>query len=289
MTEGLVWLNGEYLDFASAKVSVEDRGFEFGDGIYEVIRVYQGKPFAFEDHLRRLQRSAEAIELSLPYSLDALRAVGYELIARTELGDAELYLQVTRGVAPRAHLFPSGVTPTVVMTIRRLRAIPPEVWEKGIAVITVPDERWRRSDIKSICLLPHVLAKERARRSGAYEALFVRDGCVLEGASSNLFICDGQTLITPVADQRILHGISRAHLIEVARRRGYAVIERDIHPPEVISAEEVLLTSTTLEVAPVIAVDGIPIGSGVPGPVYRDLSRAFREMVRAHVSGATTR
>ncbi|HXF05220.1 MAG TPA: D-amino-acid transaminase [Blastocatellia bacterium] len=289
MTEGLVWLNGEFLDFASAKVSVEDRGFQFGDGIYEVIRVYQGKPFAFEDHLQRLQRSADAIELTLPYSLDALRDVGYELIERTQLGDAELYLQVTRGVAPRAHLFPSDATPTVVMTIRRLRTIPPEVWEKGIAVITVPDERWRRSDVKSICLLPHVLAKERARRSGAYEALFVRDGCVLEGASSNLFIYDGTALITPVADQRILHGISRAHLIEVARGRGYTVVERDIRPPEVIAAQEVLLTSTTLEVAPVIAVDGTPIGSGVPGPIYRDLSQAFREMVRAHVSRATAR
>lgn len=283
MTEGLVWLNGEFLDFSSAKVSVEDRGFQFGDGIYEVIRVYQGKPFAFEDHLQRLQRSAEAIELSLPYSLDALRAVGYELIARSQLGDAELYLQVTRGVAPRAHLFPADATPTVVMTIRRLRTIPPDVWEKGIRVITVADERWRRSDVKSICLLPHILAKERARRSGAFEALFVRDGCVLEGASSNLFIFDGHALITPIADHRILHGISRAYLIEVARGRGYTVVERDILPPEVTSAREVLLTSTTLEVAPVIAVDGILIGAGVPGPVYRDLSRAFREMVLAHI------
>jgi len=279
VTEGLVWLNGEFLDFSSAKISVEDRGFQFGDGIYEVVRVYKGKPFAFDEHLQRLQRSAEAIELSLPCDLDMLRTIGRELIARAHLDDAELYLQVTRGVAPRSHFFPSDATPTVVMTVRPLRAIPPDVWEKGVRVITVPDERWRRSDVKSICLLPHVLAKEQARRAGAFEALFVREGCVLEGASSNLFIYDGRRLLTPVADRRILHGISRAFLIEIARGRGYAVVEQDLHPPEVLSAQEVLLTSTTLEVAPVVAVDGKTIGSGMPGPVFQELAAAFRETV----------
>ncbi len=273
---GLVWLNGQFLDFAAARVSVEDRGFQFGDGVYETIRVYAGTPFAIEQHIERLSRSAAAVELELPMTGGEFAAVVEELIARSGLREAEVYIQVTRGAAPRAHPFPTDVPPTVVMTVRPVRPIPRRFRERGIVVKTFPDERWARCDIKTICLLPNVLAVERARRAGADEALFVRDGLVTEGTSSNVFIVHQGEIVTPPADHRILAGVTRGLILEIARACGYRTHEREIPLPELKAASEVFITSTVKEVLAVIRVDETVIGNGEPGVVFRRLYDVYR-------------
>lgn len=272
----MVWLNGEFLDFASARVSVEDRGFQFGDGVYETIRAYHGKPFALDEHIARLLKSAAAIELELPLTAEGFKEIVQQLIARSGLKEAEIYMQVTRGVARRLHLFPANVSPTIVMTVRPVRHIPSEFREGGIVVKTVPDERWARCDIKSICLLPNVLAKERAHREGADEAFFVRDGLVMEGTSSNVFMVREGEVVTPPADHRILAGVTRRFVLEIARARGYATRERDIPLEELKAAPEVFITSTVMEMLAVVQIDGVRIGTGRPDEVFRDLYAAYR-------------
>lgn len=285
---GLVWLNGQFMDFAAARVSVEDRGFQFGDGIYETIRVYDGTPFAIEQHIERLSRSAAAIELELPMSGEEFVTIAQELIARSGLKEAEVYIQVTRGAAPRLHPFPIGVSPTVVMTVRPVRPIPRRFRERGIVVKTFPDERWARCDIKTICLLPNVLAVERARRAGADEALFVRDGLVTEGTSSNVFIVHRGEVVTPPADHRILAGVTRGLVLEIARGCGYQTDEREIPLSDLKAASEVFITSTVKEVLAVVRVDDAVIGNGEPGDVFRRLYDVYRSQLpgRRRASGS---
>jgi D-alanine transaminase len=279
--EGLVWLNGEFLDFARALISVDDRGFLFGDGVYEVVRVYDGHPFALDAHMARLRQSLNAIELEVSLTNEELAAIACELIDRSRLKEAELYLQITRGVARRLHLFPVGVPPTMVMTIRPVRVVPNEFREKGIVARTFPDERWERCDVKSINLLPNVLAKERAHRAGADEAILVRDGLITEGTSSNLFLFRDDELATPRIDHRILTGVTRGLVLRIARQKGYRIVERDIRVEELQAATEVFVSSTVMELLPVIEIDDVRIGSGQPGPVFRDLYATYREAVRA--------
>lgn len=279
-SEGLVWLNGEFMDFASAKVSVDDRGFLFGDGVYEVVRVYDGRPFALEAHLARLRQSLTAIELEIPLTEADLATIAQALIDRSGIAEAELYLQITRGPAPRLHLFPEHVVPTILMTIRPVRLIPPELREQGIVVKTFPDERWARCDIKSINLLANVLAKERAHRAGAYEAILVRDGFVTEGTSSNVFIvCDEELITTPVG-HHILTGVTRGLVLQIAREKGYRTRERSVSLQELRAAMEVFISSTVMEMLAVVEVDGVRIGNGQPGPVFRDLYGAYQMRVR---------
>lgn len=277
----VVYLSGRFLPYGQAAVPVEDRGFLFGDGIYEVFRVYRGRPFRFRDHLERLTRSAREIRLELP-ELD-WAAITDELLERNGLkgGDATVYLQVTRGAAvPRTHWFPPPGTPaTVLMLARPARPVDPELVESGVAAITHPDERWGRCDIKSVNLLPNVLAKQRAVEAGAYEALFVRDGVVLEGASSNLFaVLDGRLVTYPLGP-RILAGVTRGVVLELARELGLPVVEGPIRVSDLDRATELFITSTTAEILPVVRVDGHPIGDGRPGPVTRALYTAFRERI----------
>ncbi len=276
MDDGLAWLNGELTDFGTAKVAVEDRGFEFGDGIYEMVRVYSGAPFALAEHLYRLARSATGIELQLPMSTDEFNALAYDLLHRSGLDDAEIYLQVTRGVARRSHQFPENVRPTVLMGIRPPTGVQPKLRETGCSVITHSDERWARCDLKTICLLPNVLAKEHACRVGAFEAILVRDSVISEGTASNVFIRIGGELITPIADNRILAGITRAMTIELARKCYYEVVERDIKMEELFEAEEVLLTSTTIELLPVIKINDHIVANVRPGAVVERLQSEYR-------------
>jgi D-alanine transaminase len=278
--EGLVWLNGEFLDFASAKVPVEDRGFQFGDGVYEVVRVYDGHPFALKEHLTRLHQSLNAIELEISLHDDDLVAIVRELIDRSGIKEAELYLQVTRGVARRLHLFPIGVPPTVVMTIRQVRAVPSELREQGIIAKTFPDERWGRCDIKSINLLPNILAKERAHRAGAQEGIFVRDGLVIEGTSSNVFLFHDGELITPPIDRRILTGVTRGLVLQIAEEKGYRTTERDVSIQELKAAPEAFVSSTVMELLAIVEIDGAPVGTGKPGPAFRDIYAAYHTRVR---------
>ncbi|MNS82658.1 D-alanine aminotransferase [compost metagenome] len=278
MGDSLVWINGHVTDIEAATVSLEDRGFVFGDGVYEVVRTYGGKPFAMDAHMARFERSAAGIELSLPMGASEIAAVALDLLARVGIPEAELYFQLTRGAARRYHPFPEGVPATLVVWARPLRQTDPALRDQGVTAITHPDERWARCDLKTICLLPNVLAKEHARRAGAFEAILVRDGLVTEGAGSNVAIVKDGTLITPVADRRILPGITRAVVIDLARELGIPVAERDVPVAELFEADEVFTLATTAEIMPIVGIDNTPIGLGAPGPVMTRLYKALRRL-----------
>jgi D-alanine transaminase len=230
------------------------------------------------EHLVRLEQSAAGIELTLPMSLDQIASLAGELLEKSNLPDAEMYLQVTRGVSRRNHLFPVDSKPTVVMGIRAPRAVSPVLWEQGCAAITLEDERWARCNLKTICLLPNILAKQRAQNAGAFEALLVRDGTLTEGTSCNVFLGRGDDLVTPVADNRILPGVTRAIAIQLAREIGRRVVERDVQVTELFDADEVIITSTTIELMPVVRIDGKVIGDGKPGAAYLQLHGGFRRL-----------
>jgi len=273
-----VYVNGRWVRPEEAVVPVEDRGYQLGDGLYEVVRVYAGRLFALDRHLARLKAGAEAIELPLPADAEELAAIMEEAPRRRGLQDGQVYLQVTRGVAARVHHFPPNVTPSLVVYASPPRPIDPALYEHGATAIVVPDQRWLRCDIKSINLLPNALAKERARRAGAHEALFDREGTgITEGASSNVFIVRDGTLMTAPPGPFILRGVTRDLVIELARDAGLPVLERFFSRDELLAADEVFLTGTMTEVMPVVRVDGQAIGRGVPGPV----SRRVHELLKA--------
>lgn len=274
----LVYLNGEFVDHASARVSVDDRGFLFADGVYEVARVYDGRIFQMHPHLERLQHGLG--ELRIHAQVDAIPDIAERLLDENELrnGDATVYVQVTRGAAPRAHAFPPPETPaTVYVLAKPFRQHPATYFEDGVATITVPDTRWSRCDIKSIALLPNVLANQQAKDHGAFEALFVRDGAVIEGSHSNLFgVLDGR-LITYSLCGYILGGITRKLIMDRAPELGIRVAEEPVKLAELDRVEELFLSGTTTEVMPISKVDNKLIGDGKPGPVTRRLQEAFQQ------------
>ncbi len=277
----IIFFNGAFIEKAQATVSVDDRGFLFGDGVYEVFRATDGALFAADRHLRRLANGLAEVEISTPAALDdaALLAAARRVLHDNGLsrGDALVYLQITRGApGPRTHQFPPANTPPTVYATANAFTPPDDVRARGASVVTTPDERWGRCNVKSIQLLPNVLAKERAVRAGAFEAVFVRDGRVTEGASTNLFAVLGGTLRTHPADHHILPGITREILLEEAEQLGVAVVESAVTPKDLANAEEVFVTSTSADVMPVVRVDGRPIGGGEPGPVAQRLHAALR-------------
>ena len=251
-------LNGEYQAIEAGRVSVEDRGFQFGDGGYEVVRVYRGEPFRMKEHLERLRRTLAGIDLAMPEP-----AGGFEGICRRVLGglkEATVYLQVSRGAAPRAHGWSDDLKPTIVAYARACSAPAPG---SAYSLITVPDDRWGRCHLKTTCLLANVLAKQAAKKAGADEALFVRDGkTVTEGGSSNAFLVRGGVVVTHPATNLILDGITRRAVIELARAAGLRVEERPFTLAEALEAKEFFMTSTTIEVMPVVRIDGRAIAAG---------------------------
>jgi D-alanine transaminase len=287
-----VYLNGVYLERAQAAVSVDDRGFLFGDGIYEVTRARDGRLFEWERHLRRLAQGLAGVGIALPAGLSAaLFEISDRLLHENKLerGDATVYLQITRGVAPRTHHFPpAGTAPTVFLSAGAL-AVPDAVRTSGAAVITTPDVRWGRCDLKTINLLPNVLAKQQAVAAGAFEAVFVRDGVATEGASTNVLAVIGGELRTHPANHRILPGVTREVVLELAAEQGIPVSERPISTAELGAASEVLLTATTADVMPVVRIDGRPVGQGKPGPVARQLHDALRKRMERQPARAGAR
>ena len=271
----LLYLNGEYMPLEQGRVPVEDRGFVFGDGIYEVIRCYGGRTFRMREHLLRLHASADGIALALPLTDAEIGTVCDTLLGRTGLRDCTVYLQITRGVAPRAHVFPAGVRPTFMAFARPVAPPSPAQREDGIPVISVTDDRWGRCHIKSLNLLANVLAKEKAHAAGGYEGLFVRDGMVTEGTVSNAFRVRGRAVTTHPANHRILHGVTRAAVIEVAKAEGFPVREEPRTLGDFLDADEVFLSGTTVEVLGVGTIDGKPVGAGRAGPVTKALHEAF--------------
>ena len=273
----IAFVNDVFMPLSEARVSVEDRGFQFGDGVYELLRVYAGVPFHLTDHLGRLEQSARALGIPLPYPRDRWTAVIAEAVLRSGFPDAKVYIQVTRGVAPRDHVPAGPMVPTVVVTVRAMAPPDPRLYAAGADVVTVADIRWARCNIKSIGLLANVLAKQQAREMGAVEALFIRDGCVLEGATSNVMTVKNRCLVTPPEGPLLLPGVTRRVVLGLAQEAGVSVQEQPVTEADLHASDEVFLTGTTIEVLPVARVNGRSIGAGSPGPVTRLLMARFRE------------
>ncbi len=270
----IAYVDGAYVPLSEAAVSIEDRGFQFADGVYEVAASFDGKLFDFEGHAARLRRNLAELSIDEPMSPRALELVGRKLLAKNGGGTALLYIQVTRGHARRDHPFPAASTPTLVMTARGYDYAPRVKQQRtGVKLLTQPDQRWGRCDIKSVALLANVLAKQAARQAGAFEAVLVEDdGTVTEGASTNIWIVDKDgAIVTHPAGRKILSGIVRDTLIRLAKADGLRVIERAFSAAEMSAAAEVFITSTTALCIGVSSIDGTPVGSGAPGPVSRRL------------------
>lgn len=281
----VAYLDGEYLPRAEARVSADDRGFLFGDGGYEVTRAIDGRLFEAERHRVRLARTLGGLRIDFPDAeIAALDEVAMRLLTDNDLlqGEATVYVQVTRGAAlPRTHHFPpKGTRPTVYLAAQRF--VPPAgLRERGASVITVPDIRWSRCDLKSVNLLPNAMAKQQAVEAGCDEALFVRDGVVMEGAHTNVcFVLDGELRTAPLTNY-ILGGVTRDVVLALAAEAGIPVREYPLHREEVARASEAFLTSTTSDVLPVVRIDDAAVGDGTPGPVSRRLLELLQARMRA--------
>lgn len=283
----IVYVNGEFLPFEDAKLPIMERGFLFADGIYEVAAVLDGRLVDNEAHLARLDRSLSEIRIANPYSMPEWRKLEEELVARNDVREGLVYMQVTRGVAERDFGFPKSGEPTVVMFTQTKSLTDSPQAETGIAVVTVPDLRWKRRDIKSVALLAQVLAKQAAVEAGVGEAWMVEDGFVTEGSSSTAFIISpGRRLVTRPLSNAILPGITRVAVMRLAAEEGLWVDERLFSVAEAEVAEEAFITSASSFVMPVVAIDGKPIGTGRPGPLTRRLREVYMDVAREPVAAA---
>ena len=273
----IAYVNGRYRPLAGEAIAIEDRGYQFADGVYEVIKVIAGRARDLERHLDRLQRSLAALALAEPMSRAALSGVLAEVLRRNRLRDALLYIQVTRGAAPRNHVYPKSTRPSLVVTARRPSFPSAKEREDGVGVITLPDLRWGRCDIKSISLLPNVMARQQAAAAGCREAWLIDPaGFVTEGSASNAYIVDHDgCLVTHPLSPRILGGITRSVILELARADGIAVAERPFSVAEAQAAREAALSSTSSMLLPVTAIDERSVGNGHPGSVVRRLAALY--------------
>lgn len=276
----LLYLNGELVDENEARIPVNDRGFMLADGIYEVIRVFGGKPFELKRHLDRLERSAAALSLTLDPSAEEIGRIAEDLLAREGADEAQIYVQVTRGAAPRAHAFPANVRPTTLVAIWPVPALPDALLRDGAAAITAPDDRWARGDVKIIGLTANVLARSRAVQAGAYEAIYVRDGYVTEATSCNVFAVFGTTLMTAPRTNYILWGITREVTLELARENGIDVLEAPFRVEQLREADEVFVTGTNSGILPIVTLDGAQVGNGRVGPITRRLMELYEVRTR---------
>lgn len=275
----IAYVNGHFSPIEQATISIEDRGFQFGDGVYEVVRTYGGGPFRLHDHLSRLEGSARAVSIPVPLSRTEWEALIREGLQRSQYAECLVYIQLTRGVAPRAHLFPSPVKPTVVMTFREIPETEGALQRQGVPVVTLSDLRWARCSIKSLNLLPNVLAKQQANDAGALEAILVKDGLVTEGCSSNVCLVRDGNIITPALSDRLLAGVTRSVVLELARKNGILVDEREVPEEELTRADELFLIGTMIEVLPVSRLNGVPVGDRMPGTVTQAVRDAFQRCI----------
>jgi D-alanine transaminase len=272
-----VFLNGEFIAADQAKVSVFDRGFLLGDGVYEVIPVYAGRCFRLEGHLLRLQNSLDGVRMANPLSDLEWQSMIDALVERNGGGDQSVYLQVTRGVAPRDHIFPENVTPTAFAMSNPLHPVPEDYKLKGIAAITTPDIRWQNCHIKAITLLPNSLLKQQAQDAGAQEALLIRDGFLTEGSASNAYaVIDGEIYTAP-KDKKVLPGITRDLVLELAAKANMPVVEQAVSEQQLHDADEIWVSSSTKEVLPVTTLDGAAVNSGMPGEVWKKMDMLYQQ------------
>ena len=281
----IAYVNGRFVHKSEAFVHIEDRGYQFADAVYEVWALFDGKLADPEGHFARLERSLSELRIDMPMSRAALTTVLKETVRRNRIREGLVYLQVSRGVATRDHAFPApGTPPAVVITVSRVDREASEARAaKGVSVVTAPENRWGRCDIKTVGLLPNAMAKQKAREVGSVEAWFVDDlGLVTEGASSNAWIVDGDGILrTRDTNANILRGVTRLSLLDVAREAGLKVEERPFTPEEARAAKEAFITGAGTLVLPVVAVDGKPVGDGAPGPVASRLRRLYIERAKA--------
>jgi D-alanine transaminase len=276
------YLNGQFLPLAEAKVPVLDRGFVFGDGVYEMVPVYSKKPFRLDAHLRRLQASLDGIRLANPHGMAEWRERILQLIERQDFADQSLYLQVTRGVAPRDHAFPEGVAPTVFMFAQPLVTASDAQKAAGVCAVTAVDNRWLRCDIKAISLLPNILLRQQAVDAGCAETVLLRDGFLTEGAASTIFVVLDGVLLAPPPSNLMLTGITYDVVLELAAANGIPHAVRAISEAEVRGADELWMTSSTREVMAIVKLDGVPVGTGAPGPLAQrmdGLYQTFKQQV----------
>jgi len=282
----IVYLNGKFMPVEDAHIPVLDRGFIFGDGVYEVIPVYSRHPFRLAEHLHRLQHSLDRVRIANPYSDAEWARLAGEIIKRNAGEDQSVYLQVTRGVAKRDHAFPKGVQPTVFMMSNPLVTPAPALVESGVACISAQDYRWLNCDIKSVSLLGNCLLRQISADVGAAETILFRDGRLTEASASNVFIVRDGVVLTPPQDNLVLPGITCDVVIEIARAREFQLEVRPVSEAEVRGADEIWITSSTKEVLAVTTFDGKPVGDGKPGPLFRRMHALYQQFKQEHMRRA---
>ena len=271
----MVYLNGEFIPLEKAQVSVLDRGFTFADGVYEIIPVFSGQPFRLTEHLNRLRNSLDGISLELDYDREKWQSLVDKLLNLNQVAeDSSIYIQVTRGVGERNHFYQAGFTPTVFIFCKPLQQMDVS---RGVSAILHEDIRWQYCHIKAVALLPNVLLKQLARdKDGSLEAILYRDGYITEGAASNVFIVSDDTVTTPPKSNRLLPGITRDLVVELIRKSDYQCLEVPVTRTELLQADEIWITSSTLGIAPVVRLDGKPVSGGRPGPVWHDVNAIYQ-------------
>ncbi|HZN85491.1 MAG TPA: D-amino acid aminotransferase [Burkholderiales bacterium] len=273
----MVFLNGKFLPIEQAMVPVLDRGFIFGDGVYELIPVYSRAPFRMDEHLARLERSLAAVRIRNPYPREQWREIILKLVAQQPWQDQAVYFQVTRGVAKRDHAFPAGVEPTVFVMCNPLVNPPKELVEKGAAAVSAVDNRWLRCDIKSISLVGNCLLRQASADAGAAETILFREGKLTEASASNVFVAKNGLLLSPPKSNLILPGITYDVVVEIAQATKIPLEFRDVSEAEVRAADEIWLTSSSKEILAVATLDGKPVGDGKPGPLFRKAYAGYQE------------
>lgn len=272
------YFNGKYIPLDEPVIPIDERGHQFGDGVYEVVRVYEGKPFMLNEHIERLMNSAQAIRLNIEQTHQDFQKIIKDGIEISGLPHCSVYIQITRGVAPRNHVFPN-VPVSITMTIKELVPLKESLRENGVTSIFHEDERWSNCYIKSLNLLPNILAKQAAFERGAFEAILVRDGYITEGSSSNIFMIKNNLVYTTPLSKHILAGITRLAVKQICEGLNIPVIEKSFTQEDIKHADELFLTSTTAEILPVVEVDMQKIGEGTPGPLTNHLYHRFQQLV----------
>ena len=273
----MVFLNGKFIPVEEARIPVLDRGFIFGDGVYELIPVYSRVPFRMDEHLARLERSLAAVRIRNPYSRAEWRDIILQLIAKQPFEDQGVYFQVTRGVAKRDHALPKDAAPTVFVMSNPLVNPPQELVERGAAAVSAVDNRWHRCDIKSISLIGNCLLRQASADAGAAETILFRDGKLTEASASNVFVVKDGVILSPPKSNLILPGITYDVIAEIAQAAGLPLEYRDIGEAEVRGADEVWITSSSKEVLAIVTLDGKPVAGGRPGPVFRRVHALYQE------------
>jgi D-alanine transaminase len=281
----LVYLNGEYLPPETARISVFDRGFMFGDGVYEFLPVFGRRIFRLTQHLERLDNSLRELRIANPLTPAQWREMCQHLIDNNSANDQSIYIHITRGVAPRDHHYPKGIQPTVFAYAQPLPYPTPEQFANGVSAITAPDIRWNRCDIKAIALLANAMLRQQAVDAGATEAVLIRDGFMTEGAACNIFVVKNSVAVTPPKSNLILPGITRDLALELMRKADMPCDERTVTETELRTADEIWLTSSSREILAIVKLDGTSVGTGKPGPAHTQALSLYREYKQAFIEG----